>query len=271
MLSTHNPFPGMNPFLERGWSDTHTLLIGYIRDALAQSHLPPGLRARAEEFLMVEEIEEDRHAARADVAIVESWKKGIPPTWSPGGSEGPATAVAQPKLVVRESGVERWVEITTTQGRLVTVIELLSPTNKIGPGRDRYFKKRATYEAAGVNVVEIDLLRGGYPTVAATAVVHTPGIACYTICVYRALRPDRFEVYHWGLRERIPAFAVPLRKGDPDVPLDLQPLVDRAYELGAYWQDDPAVERLVPPLASDEAAYAVECLSAAGLIEPSQE
>lgn len=35
-----NPFPGMNPFLERHWSDVHTKLIAYIADALAEQ-LPP--------------------------------------------------------------------------------------------------------------------------------------------------------------------------------------------------------------------------------------
>lgn len=45
MVSTRNPFPGMNPFLEQGWSDTQTRLIGYICDSLAQSGLPGGLRA----------------------------------------------------------------------------------------------------------------------------------------------------------------------------------------------------------------------------------
>lgn len=34
MISTKNPFPGMNPFLELRWPDVHLALIGYIRDAL---------------------------------------------------------------------------------------------------------------------------------------------------------------------------------------------------------------------------------------------
>lgn len=75
----------------------------------------------------------------------------------------------------------------------------------------------------------------------------TPGKeSLYTICVLRAARSDRLEVYHWGLRDRIPAFRVPLRAEDEDVALDLQPLVDRAYELGYYWQDNPQTARLHP-------------------------
>jgi hypothetical protein len=264
MGSTRNPFPGMNPFLEQGWSDTHTLLIGYIRDALAQGGLPAGLRARAEEFLSIDEAEEASQSARADLALVESWREGIAPVWKPE-REAPAVALASPSLVLRESGVERWVEITTAHGRLVTVIEVLSSSNKTGPGRDRYQRKRGTYEEAGVNVVEIDLLRSGRPTVAAETPARFRGTR-YTICVFRAAKPDRFEVYHWGLCERIPAFAVPLRAEDPDVPLDLQPLLDRAYELGYYWQDRPDPALLDPPLDAEETAFAAERLSASGLL-----
>jgi len=50
MISYHNPFPGMNPFLEHRWSDVHTRLIGYIGDELARGGLPQGLRARTKNF-----------------------------------------------------------------------------------------------------------------------------------------------------------------------------------------------------------------------------
>ena len=56
------------------------------------------------------------------------------------------------------------------------------------------------------------------------------------IRVSRAQRPGRHEVYRISLRERLPAFRVPLRETGPDVPLDLQPLADRCYRTGRYWQ-----------------------------------
>lgn len=73
----------MNPFLERSWGDVHTLMIGYIRDDLARRGLPPGLRARAEESLTVEEIGDAPRRSRADVALVESWRQGVAPAWTP--------------------------------------------------------------------------------------------------------------------------------------------------------------------------------------------
>ena len=221
MVSTRNPFPGMNPFLEQGWSDTHTLLIGYIRDALAQGGLPVGLRARAEESLSIDEAEEAPQSARADLAVVESWRKGIAPVWNPE-REAPAVALASPSLVLRESGVERWVEITTAHGRLVTVLEVLSPSKKTGPGGT------ATRGSAGptrrrASTSSRSICSGRQaPTVAAETPARFRGTR-YTICVFRAAKPDRFEVYHWGLCERIPAFAVPLRANDPDVPLTCSP------------------------------------------------
>ncbi|MGY8686266.1 MAG: DUF4058 family protein, partial [Verrucomicrobiales bacterium] len=42
----------MSPFLELQWSDIHTALIGYIRDALSEE-LPDDLRSLAEEHLAV--------------------------------------------------------------------------------------------------------------------------------------------------------------------------------------------------------------------------
>lgn len=49
--------------------------------------------------------------------------------------------------------------------------------------------------------------------------------------------------------------------------LDLQPLLNRAYEMGYYWQDDPAQIRLEPPLSEEERTFAAERLRDAGLID----
>jgi len=58
---------------------------------------------------------------------------------------------------------ERWIEIKRLPDRsLVTVIEILSPTNKTGSGRIDYIEKRKQWIRQPVNVVEIDLLLGGH-------------------------------------------------------------------------------------------------------------
>ncbi len=39
----HNPFPGMDPYLEQHWGDVHHRLVQYASDQL-QEHLPADLR-----------------------------------------------------------------------------------------------------------------------------------------------------------------------------------------------------------------------------------
>ena len=48
-----SPFPGMDPYLEAHWRDVHVSLVIYARDALQES-LPPELRARVEERVVLE-------------------------------------------------------------------------------------------------------------------------------------------------------------------------------------------------------------------------
>ena len=72
--------------------------------------------------------------------------------------------------------------------RVVTAIEVLSPTNKApGEGRDAYLQKRDEFWDAGANLVEIDLLRAGEPTVRLSPEqlatlppwTYLVGVACY--------------------------------------------------------------------------------------------
>src|SRR5688572_24900665 len=144
-----NPFPGMNPFLERHWGDVHARLILYSSDQLnRQLHDP--LRARVEERLVVEntETEKDR-PIKPDVRIYEA--PHLPE------ENGGGVAVLAPPAVTIEPDVvelaEAEPETTTflkiidssTGGTVVTVIEFLSPANKEPEGvrsSDLYQAKR---------------------------------------------------------------------------------------------------------------------------------
>ncbi|MDP1587431.1 MAG: DUF4058 family protein [Prosthecobacter sp.] len=261
-MNKNNPFPGMNPFLERFWPDVHTALIGYIRDAIAES-LPPGLKARSEEQVTLAE-EGDEKSARADVAVVESWKQGIAPLWEPALESSGGVVATEPAYVIVNEEVERWIEILDPHGRVITVIEILSPVNK-SDGWQRYVAKRQSYLAGGVNVVEIDLLRGGSHTVAVPAdCLKLAPAARSVVCVTRAANPARKEVYETPLRDMLPNVRIPLRQSDQDVVLALQPLVDRCYRMGGYFNED---QRLVPgpPLGAEDLAWVAEQVKAAGL------
>ena len=192
-----------------------------------------------------------------DVAVIEeAWRHGIPAVWTPEDAEAPESEaeslsgappwgrgarapVRMPRIVRRELPKERWVEIRHDDGRLVTVIEIASPANR-GSRRLEYLTKRADYLAAGVNVVEIDLLRSGRRLLDMTEEQlrdeFGPAEETYFISATRSFDPDRLEVYACPLREPLPCIHIPLRYPDLDVPLDIQGLVNRCYETGRYWK-----------------------------------
>lgn len=263
MISTKNPFPGMNPFLEDFWPGVHTALINAVQASLAD-RLPLDLHARSEERVLVDG-DIDAQDYRVDVALTENWKQGVPPLWNPDQNEVGGIAVTEPELIRSEPHPERWVEIRTAQGKLVTAIEIISPSNKLGDGRVRYKQKQRDYLQSGVNLVEIDLLRAGAHVVAVPEeTLRTADETRFIVCAHRAARPGWHEVYKCPLRKRLPVIRIPLRATDKDVVLDLQPLVDRCYELGRYWQEDYK-RNLSPALPAEEAAWVNEQLAAAGL------
>src|SRR5262249_10000496 len=157
-----SPFPGMNPFLEqdRAWNDFHESFMPAARDAIA-AQVRPHFIAKINEHLFIHEMPDDprRFAGRADVSVT-------PPPFAPADAVPSAATVAAPARV-RLPAVDRerlsFLEIRDRDGwQLVTVIELLSPTNKYaGPDREQYLAKRRELLASAVHFVEIDLLRGG--------------------------------------------------------------------------------------------------------------
>lgn len=258
-----SPFPGMDPYLEEHWRDIHHSFLTYARDEL-QEHLPSDLRARLEERVYVEPEFGDGRGIYPDVRVVEH----------PGRGGGAAMAteveVAEPLVIHLDSdpATEGFIEIIDvgTGNRVVTAIELLSESNKQpGDGQDQYRKKQREYVQGGVSLVEIDLLRSGQ-RVLAVPPIHVPAShrTTYQVCVTRGWRPRSFEVYRAPLPEPLPTIRVPLREPDPDVPLNLQALIDRCYHNGRYddinYRADPN-----PPLSSEDAAWANELLSEKGL------
>lgn len=262
-MTTKNPFPGMNPFAEQRWRDAHTALITYLRDDL-QAVLPPDLVAGAEEEAVAVGTGDWPARFRPDVQVREPW--------SSVGTGGVAVAARTPLIatepihILVEEATERWVEIHDETGRLITVLELLSPSNKLEwADWNRYVAKRQGFISAGVNVVEIDLVRQGrsvFPGVIQQGLSQAG--ACYAVCVFRAAKPAEREVYPIRLRDRLPAIRVPLRPTDADVVLELQRLVDQCHERGRYHRLDYRLD-LAPPLTAEEAAWLDPLLREHGL------
>src|SRR5258708_29396203 len=105
-------------------------------------------------------------------------------------------------MIERESG-----------NRVVRVIEFLSPRNKSpGPNREQYLRKQREVCSSKANLVEIDLNRFGTHALAFPLEhVKPQGRTAYMVCVRRAARRGKAEVYPMPLWDRLPIFNVPLR------------------------------------------------------------
>lgn len=261
-VSNTNPFPGINPWMQHRWTDVHSTLITYIRDALAQT-LSAEFRVSSEEAVNVVGGAEDGQRYYTDVGIRDVAKKFAPLTWEL--EEQGDVAVAEPMVVEKMHPTARWVEISDRAGRLITVIEVLSPSNKAA-GLEEYRAKINKLSNAGVSVVEIDLIRGGKHAVAVSeSDLPDSKEERSIICVSRDKTPQRIicEVYLTPITRPLPGIRIPLRHGDTDAALAIQPLMDRCYAMGRYWQTDyhTAAD---PPLAQELSPWALEKLQAAG-------
>ncbi len=249
-----SPFPGMDPYLEQYWRDVHTSLIVYVRNQL-QSKLPPDLRARVEERVLVESPVAEPRGVYPDVRIFETSRRATQTSPTPAGT------AAEPLLLDAgdEPRTETFLEIREvgTGHRLVTAIEVLSAANKFpGDGHQKYLLKQGQHLGAGVNLVEIDLLRSGLRIVAAPIELIPPARrTAYLASVWRAARPSKFEAYPIPLRDPLPTIRVPLRASDADALLDLQALIDQCWTTGGYDDIDYTVPP-VPELGPDDAAWA---------------
>src|SRR5438552_360589 len=83
------------------------------------------------------------------------------------------------------------------------------------------------------NFIEIDLVRKGQWVFSADEALFSAGRRSpYMVCVFRATDPDFRAFYPMPLRQPLPRIAIPLRPHDRDVALDLQEVLDEAYETG---------------------------------------
>jgi hypothetical protein len=229
-----SPFPGMDPYLEHPtiFPGLHNRLIAGISDAL-QAALPAPYFAEIGERVWVEVAQ---RFIEPDASIFR------------GPSEPGAIAAlpirSRPVVVTvpHDERRESWVEIRTMAGggdeRLVTAVEILSPSNKTPGerGRDLYVRKQQEWLDRPAYLVEIDLLRGGLHTTAVPLDYLRASVEPYDyhVSIHRSDRFEDFLVYPIRLPEPLPEIAVPLLPGDPEVPIDLQAVFDRAYDVGPY-------------------------------------
>jgi hypothetical protein len=136
--------------------------------------------------------------------------------------------------IIRDEYTEEFIEIRSrADGKLVTLLELVSPANKTTPaGRQAYLDKRKEAVLQRAAVVEIDLVLQGKPTLTYSR----DGLPEFdhAVSVTRSTAPDRYEIYTATIQKRLPKFKLPLAADDRDALLDLQAAFARAYDLGGF-------------------------------------
>jgi hypothetical protein len=258
-----SPFPGMDPYLEHPaiFPDLHdrfaTLLSIVINERLPAPYYA-GLTSRVW-------VETTSRNVQPDVHLV------VPPgEWAPNSSTGTETAVLErvevervviqvPQVEFREEAIEIFAE--PGGERLVTHIEILSLSNKRpgSPGRKLYLQKQREILDSQVNLVELDLLRGGEHTIAVplSELRQRTRPHEYCVCSHQFDHLGEFVVYPIPIAARLPAIPIPLLPGDPDVMVDLQAVLASCYETGRYERRlRYESNRLDPPLSEAQQAWA---------------
>ena len=261
-----SPFPGMDPYLEEPglWPDVHHRLITGISNALAPL-IRPKYYVRIEERLYVSDnVDTGRSVIIPGLRVVRR-RRGR--AESPRPTIEPEVQVVEPielvTLLTNEIREWRVKVIDREYRRVVTVVEVLSPTNKVpnSEGRKSYLEKRQEVMLSKSNMVEIDLLRAGQPLFADTMVPRHD----YIIHVSQARQRPRGHAWPILITQKLPAILIPLREEDPEVSLDLQAVLDTIYEQAGYdleldYRADP-----VPPLRGETATWSDELLREKGL------
>lgn len=254
------PFPGMDPYLERPdlWPDVHNRLVVLLADDLA-----PRLRPRY--YVSIEErtysvgMGELVFAGRGDVAVVGP--SSLDSQQVEDMATGPEVVLVE--LPVPDEIRETYLEVrSVATDRVITLLEILSPTNKRGgEGREMYLRKRLHVAGTLTHLVEIDLLRSGESMPMRGAYLQGD----YRLLISRGERRPQADLLNFSVRQPIPGFKLPLQLGDEEPQVDLNRLLhdlyDRAgYDLRIDYRDEPD-----PPFEGDNRQWADELLHKAGL------
>ena len=244
-----SPFPGMNPYLEQedAWHEFHEM---FIPRAVAMLNAQVG-----ENYV----VKTDRHMylhsppEQVGVFIGRSDIHVANPHDPISGASGAQTAApVQTQFPDEDVEEESLIEIRDRMRRqIVTVIELLSPTNKRpGENRNQYLAKRRAVRKSTAHFVEIDLLRGG-PRM---PMKDQPQCA---YCVLVSRYEDRPSAGVWPIQlaDRLPVIPIPLRSPDPDVQLDLQQILHTVYDEAGF-QKYVYLANPEPPLSAEDAEWA---------------
>lgn len=140
------------------------------------------------------------------------------------------------------------IEIRESKNKkLITVIEILSPANKRGLGFQQYQEKRKNLIAGKINLLEIDLIRGGKKVVS-----HPQVDNCDYLCALSRKEANKTDLWTINLPSTLPTLPIPLESNDPDVAIDLQAVLNEIYQEVYYGDAIDYSENVPPPQLSIE-------------------
>jgi hypothetical protein len=264
-----SPFPGMAPYLEKptSWPGVHHELISGIRATLIQQ-LRPRYSVHIEERIYLSGANDPgRRVWVPDLYITKRSKRR---SRMPASRSTALLEVAEPIVAItllEEEIHESYLEVIDVSDRsVVSVIEVLSPSNKVvaADGLESFQKKRNQVMRSPAHWVEIDLLRAG---VSLTLDEKIPDHE-YLVHVSPVERRRNGVLWPIRLSQRLPVIRIPLRPKDGDTPLDLQAVLDTAYERAGFDLDIDYKKEPVPPLSKKWKEWADRLLREKGLRPP---
>jgi hypothetical protein len=249
----------MDPYLEHPslWPDVHNRLIAALADDLSERVAPRyyvGLERRT--YLL--KADDLVFVGRPDLAVA-------PASGSPIVTPQPAvtsTLVLEVDVPMQDEVSENFLEIHEVKtGKLVTIVELLSPVNKLHrQGREEYERKRGHVFRRWTSLVEIDLLRAGEPMPTIGAQVNSD----YRLLVSRGSYRPRAVLIAFMLRQPIPTFTLPLLPGDAEPEVALNTILHDVYRRARFDLRLDYTQPPVPPLAEADRGWAQELIQARG-------
>lgn len=232
-----SPFPGMDPYLEgEMWQEFHETLANAIRSALISQLRPKYVALLAKRYVLNHPgLGIMQPTERIVYPVVHIVRPAPPaggrlPTYGGVAVMEPTAEVASP--IIEEVPVLSIEVRDVAERRLVTLIEILSPVNKRGPGARDYAQRRLELMQTATHLLELDLLTAGQRIQLLGALPP----ASYYALLSRTQRRPYTQIYAFGLRTPLPRLPVPLLAPDPDVVLDLQAALESCFELVGYEQ-----------------------------------
>ena len=187
-----SPFPGMDPWLESPihWANMHIHLMTEITRRLNRELSEAFVAVMDENVYLLPSRE--KYLPAVTVRRTPNFATA-PNMRSASAGQGRGVTTAVEVLEADEEVREPFIKVMTTHDdrHVVAVIEVLSPVNKLGAGREQYRKKQLDMLEGDVHLLEIDLLRVGQHTVAVApaSLLSWHGTAWdYVVCLHQARR-----------------------------------------------------------------------------------